>query len=53
MQEIDQPISWDELKSEVKKLANDKVMGINKVPPNYFKALKNDNLTHLLNFFKN
>ena len=48
MQEIDQPISWDELKAEVKKLTNDKVPWLKKVPTNAFKALNYDNLTHLI-----
>ena len=37
MQEIDQPISWDELKAAVKKLTNDKALVLNKVPPNDLK----------------
>ena len=52
MQEIDQPISWDELKVAVKILTNDKVPWLNKVPPNGFKVLNNDNFTPLLNSFK-
>ena len=51
MQKIVQPLSWDKLKSAVTKLTNDKVPGLNKVPTNAFKALNNDNLTHLLDFF--
>ena len=51
MKEIDKPISWDELKAEVKNLTNDKAQGLNKVPPNAFKALNNDNLNKLLNFY--
>ena len=46
MQEIDQPISWDKLKTEVAKLTKNKAP--NKVPPNVFKALNADNVTHLL-----
>ena len=33
------------------KLTNDKAPGINKVPPNSFKAFNDDNLTHLLDLF--
>ena len=51
MQKKFQPLSWDKLKSSVTKLTNDKVPGLNKVPKNAFKALNNDNLTHLLDFF--
>ena len=50
-QEIYQPISWDELKAAVTNLTNDKAPGLNKLPHNAFKALNNDNLTHLLDFF--
>ena len=32
-------------------LTNDKAPGINKVLPNSFKSLNNDNLNHLLDFF--
>ena len=51
MQEIDQPISWDELKPAVIKLTKNKVPGLNRVPTNNFKALNDGNLTHLLDFF--
>ena len=51
MQEIDQPISWDELKAKVKFLTNNKAPGLNKLPPNSFKALNDGNLTHILDFF--
>ena len=51
MQEIDQPISWNELKMSVIKLTNNKAPWLNKVPPNAYKALNDDNLTHLLKCF--
>ena len=51
MQEIDQLISWYELNAAVTKLTNNKVTGLKKVPPNASKALNDDNLTHLHNFF--
>ena len=51
MKEIDQPISWDELKASVKKSTNDKAPVLNKVPPNAFKEINNYNLTHLFDFF--
>ena len=51
MQEIDQPISWAELKAAGTKFTNNKVQGLNKVPPNDFKDINYDNLTHLSEFF--
>ena len=51
MNELNNPISWAELKTAIAKLANDKALGINKVPPNAFKSLNNSNLAHLLTFF--
>ena len=50
MQEIGQAISWDELKAAVKKLINNIALVLNKVQPNVFKALNNENLTLLLVF---
>ena len=51
MNELNNPISWAELKTEIAKLANDKAPGLNKVPSNTFKLLSNSNLAHLLTFF--
>ena len=51
MYELNEPISWAELKTAIAKLANDKAPGFNKVPPNAFKSLSNANLAHLLTFF--
>ena len=51
MQEIDQPISWDELKAVVINLTNDKILRLNKVPPNAFKAFNYNNISHLIDFF--
>ena len=53
MQKIDQPISWDELKVAVTNLTNDKAPGLNKVRPNYFKAINGDNLTRLPDLLDN
>ena len=53
MQEIDQPILWYELKAAVKKLTNYREQGLNKIPPNVFKPLNDDNLTHLLKISNN
>ena len=47
MEELDHPISWDEIKKSTTKLANDKSPGLNGVPPNAFKALDNSNLSWL------
>ena len=51
MHELNEPISWAELKTAIAKLENDKAPGLNKVPPNAFKLLRNANLAHLLTFF--
>ena len=51
MDELDQPISQDEINKPTKKLANDKAPGINGVPPNSFKALDDENLSWLLLFY--
>ena len=50
MDELNEPITWAQLKTAISKLANDKAPGLNKVPPNEFKTLSNKNLTHLLTF---
>ena len=52
MYELNEPISWAELKTAIEKLANDKAPGLNKVRPNSFKSLRNSNLSHLLTFLK-
>ena len=44
-------ISWKEIKQSVTKLSNGKSPGLNDVPPNAFKALDNQNLLTLLDFF--
>ena len=49
--ELNEPISWAELKTAIAKLANGKAPVLNKVPPNAFKSLSNANLVHLLTFF--
>ena len=51
MYELNEPITWEELKTAIAKLANDKAPGLNKVPKNAFKSLSNTNITHLLTFF--
>ena len=48
MDELDQPISWDEIKKATTNLANDKAPGLNGVPPNAFKALNDANISWLL-----
>ena len=48
MDELDQPISWGEIKKPTTKLSNNKAPGINGVPPNAFKALENANLSWIL-----
>ena len=48
---IDHPIEWGEIKFAVRKLTNDKSPRLNDVPPDAFKALSNQNLNILLNFF--
>ena len=51
MEELDQPISWDEIKKATTNLANDKSPGLNGVPHNAFKALDNANLSYILLFY--
>ena len=48
MDELDQTISWYEMKKSTTKLANDKAPGLNGVPLNEFKALDDANLSWLL-----
>ena len=48
---IDQLIEWDEVKFGVRKLANGKSPSLNDVPPDAFKAISNQNLDLLHNFF--
>ena len=43
--ELDKPISWDEIKKSTINLANDKAPGLNGLPPNAFKALDDTNLS--------
>ena len=51
MEELNQPISWDEMKKATTKLSNDKAPGLNGVPPNTSKALDNVNLSWLMIFY--
>ena len=44
-------ISWKELKQAIKNISNGKSPGLNDVPPNAFKALDEQNLLNLINFF--
>ena len=39
MHELNEPITWAELKTEIEKLVNDKAPGLNKVPPNASSCL--------------
>ena len=48
MYELNEPITWAEIKTAIAKLANYKAPGLNNVPPNAFKSLSNSNLAHLL-----
>ena len=48
MEELDHPISWDEINKATNKLANDKAPGLNGVLPNVFKALNDENLTWII-----
>ena len=50
MVELDTKITCEELKKAVMKLANGKSPGLNKVPPDAFKSLSEQNLTLLLEF---
>ena len=44
MYELNDPITWAELKTAIAKLANNKAPGLNKVPPNAFKSFSEQNL---------
>ena len=48
---LDTLISWKELKQAITKLPNGKSPGLNDVPPDAFKALDDQNLLTLMNFF--
>ena len=47
MKELNGEIQLKKLLSAVKKLANDKLPGLNNVPPDAFKALSHQNLNTL------
>ena len=51
MDELDHPISWDEIKKPTTKLAKDTAPGLNGVPPNAFKFLDNTNLSWIILFY--
>ena len=51
MDELYQPISWDEINKSTTNLANDTETGLNGLPPNSFKALYDANLSWLLLFY--
>ena len=51
MLELDTLIYWEEVKQSVTKFSNGKSPGLNGVPPDTFKALDNQNLLTLLDFF--
>ena len=48
MEELDHPISWDDIKTSTTKLSNNKAPVLNGVPPNAFKALNDVNLSWIL-----
>ena len=50
MHELDNPVTWDEFESAVKRLKNEKSPGLNGVPPDAFKAMANMILEMVLNF---
>ena len=49
--DIDHTIEWEEIKLAIAKLANKKSPGLNDVPPDAFKALSNQKIDILLNFY--
>ena len=49
--DIDHPIELEEIKLAIAKLANEKSPGLNDVPPDVFRALSNQNIDILLNFY--
>ena len=51
MEELDHPISWDEIKKITTKLANKKGPGLNGVPTDAFKALDDVNISWLMLFY--
>ena len=51
MLELDTLISWEKLKQAIIKLSNVQSPGLNDVPPDAFKALDDQNLLTLMNFF--
>ena len=51
MEELDYPISWDEIMKATTKLANDKSQGLNGVPPNALKVLDDAKLSWLILFY--
>ena len=51
MLELDNPINWEELTHVVIKLTNGKAPGLNKVPPDAFKALITKHLHTIMILF--
>ena len=51
MDELDQHISWDEIKKYTTELSNDKSPGLNGVQPNAFKTVDDANLSWILLFY--
>ena len=51
MEELDHPISWDEIKKSTTNLENDKAPGLNGVLYNAFKAINDENITWILLFY--
>ena len=51
MLELGTLISWEEVKQALTNLSNEKSPGLNDVPADAFKALDNQNLLTLLDFF--
>ena len=51
MDELDQPISWYEMKKSTTKLSKDKAPGLNGVPSNAFHSLDDSNISLLMIFY--
>ena len=49
--DIDRSITWEEIKLAIAKLGNEKSPSLNDVPLDSFKALSNQNIDILLNFY--
>ena len=48
--QIDEPIEWDESMKAIRKIANEKSLGLKEVPPDAYKTLSEQNLDILHSF---